>query len=162
MANPKVQIKFTPESDTVNAFKVQCALEGVSMASEIRQFKAGRFSAKPTAAKTDIRHDRMKGGTRNHRFVGRHSAKRGKPTRIAYPKHSRQDTKLRARPAGSFHRLSPALKMRIGKNGTIQGDPALLSVLIADAIPANAYVWQKQGQSPRRREVRQWTTKKTS
>jgi len=39
MANAKmVQVKFTIDSDIVSAFKSKCMQEGVSMASQVRQF----------------------------------------------------------------------------------------------------------------------------
>jgi len=44
MANTMTQVKFTIESDTVKAFKAQCAAEGVSMTSVIRMWMKTRQS----------------------------------------------------------------------------------------------------------------------
>jgi predicted glycosyl hydrolase (DUF1957 family) len=52
------QVKFTLEADIVSAFKKCCAAEGVSMASEVREWMKTRKSAKK--AKIDYH-------TRSHR-----------------------------------------------------------------------------------------------
>ena len=60
MHNTVTQVKFTIESDIVSAFKKRCALEGVSMASVIRQYMRNGAPVKHPATKTHTRPCRRK------------------------------------------------------------------------------------------------------
>ena len=58
MKNTMTQVKFTIASDTVSAFKAQCAAEGVSMASVIGMWMKTRKPFKDVKAKLSTRSGR--------------------------------------------------------------------------------------------------------
>ena len=60
MASSMVQIKFTLESDIVDAFKKRCTSDGVSMASVIRQLMTDSKPVKPTETKIETRQHRKR------------------------------------------------------------------------------------------------------
>lgn len=60
MSNAMTQIKFTIESDIVAAFKKRCSIEGVSMASVIRQWMIIGRPSKSKKAKIETRPQRRK------------------------------------------------------------------------------------------------------
>lgn len=60
MSSSMVQIKFTLESDIVDAFKKRCTSDGVSMASVIRQFMSECSPEKPVETKINTRQHRKK------------------------------------------------------------------------------------------------------
>ena len=60
MANAMTQVKFTIESDIVAAFKSRCVAEGVSMASEVREWMKSRNPAKEVRTKHHARPHRRK------------------------------------------------------------------------------------------------------
>jgi len=58
MAKSMTQVKFTIESEIVNAFKARCADEGVSMASVIRMWMITRQPVKDVKVKLSTRSGR--------------------------------------------------------------------------------------------------------
>jgi len=63
MADTMTQIKFTIETDIVSSFKTQCASDGVSMTSVIRQWMNSQRPTKEVRLKTLTRPQRRKAVT---------------------------------------------------------------------------------------------------